>query len=430
MPELQTNILGPIELFDQEKTSETTSAQIFTTPLFDSRVFPNDERLTYECIRELSKDPTVQLCLWAIFAQMMHTPWIYDTEETVENKPTPEMIAFVKSNLAPLRDRFLQQAVFGTLKFGWQPFEVVYKPEKGMIFIDNFKALLQDYTDILVFIDNGKFAGFINNTSGLRDSKILDKYALNINFDVEGTDWYGNSVFTHLQKILSSWDSVQETANRYDRKIAGAAWVVQYPVGETKVNGVMKDNAVIAREILNSLEASGGVAVPSDIQEFLDDSIDEEVKGKWQIDIISAKDGGQSGFIDRQKYLDILKVRAFALTERSLLEGSHGTKEEASVHSDTSLSTVDSRHRLICNELNLCTIPYLMELNFGKKYKWSVRVQPAPLEDTRFNTIKQIYHAILQNSEPENLQKIIGGLNMENIHRVLGLPVNSEKTAA
>jgi len=49
---------------------------------------------------------------------------------------------------------------------------------------------------------------------------------------------------------------------------------------------------------------------------------------------MSATNTSQGSFIDRQKYLDALKMRAFGLPERSILEGSHGTKAEADVHAD------------------------------------------------------------------------------------------------
>lgn len=412
---------GIVTLYDTDKTSEKTGPQIFSTPITDSRVYPNNKPITYRCIRTLVEDPTCQLAELAVIAQMVHTPWVVTS---YKSQATPEMVDFVDKNLLVHRDFFLQQAVSGTLRFGWQAFETIYKPEGGQIWIDCFKALLQDYTDILVYINNGKFAGVINET-GTADPKILNnEYSFVINFDVEGTDWYGNSVYRYLRKTLSSWDAVEGSASRYDKKIAGAAWVVYYPVGKSPYGSpaVETDNGEIANALLTKLEASGSIAIPDEVQEWVDDSIDTDAKGKWRVELITADSNSQSGFIDRGKYLDALKVRAFGFTERSLLEGSKGTKEEASVHTDISLATIDTKHRLICHWLNWYVVPNLMRLNFGKQYMWSVRVIPAPLADNKFNTIKSIYHALIQNADPEQWEKIVGTLDIPSILTELGLP--------
>lgn len=415
-----TEILGTIALYDKDQGTEQTSAQVLSQPSFDSRLYKSYGNLTFPCIRELRKDPTAQLARWAVLAPMIHTPWTY-----VSNKglATQEMLDYVENTFTPLRDNFLQQSVFGTLDFGWCPFEVVYKPEDGYVYIDNLKPLLHDYTTILVYLQNGKFAGFANETFSpiYQGGSVLveSDYALNTNFEVEGTDWYGISTFEYLKKIASSWDTIQDAANRYDRKIAGASWIVYYPVGNTLYNGVQTSNDKIAQNLLSSLQSSGGVAIPDEIQDWMDDTIDKEAKGKWRIDLITAKGTAVEGFTSRQKYYDSLKIRAFALTERSVLEGSHGTKAEADVHGDVSLSIVDSRHRLLCTHLNLGPVQRSVALNFGNKYRYAVSIKPAPLVDTQFATLKRIYELILQN--PETLAKEIVNLDMKSLRDELGL---------
>lgn len=417
--------IGPIQLEEKINKSEISAPQILTSAVYDSRIEQQIYPLTYSCIRELRNDPTVQLARWAVLAPIIHTPWTYVSEN---GKATPEMLKDVEQNLSPLRDFFLQQAVFGTLDFGWQPFETVVIPEDGRIQIDNFKALLQDYTSILVYLNTGEFAGFVNEPLALRPNSaqiIPLEYSLCTNFSVEGTDWYGYSVFKSLQNVLTSWNNVEQTANRYDQKIAGASWVVWYPVGRTLYNGKYEDNAFIARQVLNRLESSGGVAIPDEIQEFLDnegdeDSVSKETKGKWRVEIMSADSSTQQSFIDRQKYLDALKMRAFGHTERSVLEGSHGTKAEADVHADVSISIVDSKHRLICNQLTTGPVYQFMEWNYGKKYRKAVTVKPAPLVDAQFNLVKDIYRLILQT--PETLYKEVERMDLNAIRTELNIP--------
>lgn len=415
---MTASVIGPVQLKDSRNgRSEKTAAQIISNPSYDSRIFPNYQTIPYRMIRELRKDPTVQLARWAVLSPMIHTPWMYEKNRN----GTQEMLDLLEDTFKPLRDQFLLHAVFGTLDFGWQPFEVVLKPENGYIYVDEFKPLLHDFTTILVYINNGRFAGFINETFGFFQNVIVkEEYALNTNFDTEGTDWYGFSVFQSLFSTITSWNTVESTANRYDKKIAGATWVIYFPVGETKYLGVTTPNDEIANSLLNTLEASGGIAIPDDIQSWLDDSVDRETKGAWRIELLSAKNASRPGFIERQKYLDALKMRAFGLTERSVLEGSHGTKAEADVHGDVSLSIVDSRHRLLCSHLNLGPVPRTLALNFGKKYAYAACIKPAPLVDTQFKTIKEIYSRIIMDGDA--LAAEVENIDTKAIRDELGIP--------
>lgn len=415
-------ILGPIQRNQTKKGSEKTAPQVLSNPSFDSRLYPSYSNLSYACIRRLREDPTVKLAKWAVLAPMIHTPWVY--EYNIGAKPTKKMLRFVEDNFKPIRDFFLAQAVFGTLDFGWQPFELVYKPEEGKIYLDKLKALLQDFTDILVYMNTGAFAGFTNRGFDISEEiEIREEYACNTNFEVEGTDWYGVSTYKSIRGTIDNWNDVNTSANRYDRKVAGATWVVYYPVGTTPYNGVSTSNDVIARALLASLESSGNVAIPDEIQDWADDTIDHEAKGKWRIEILEADSSTSASFIDRMKYLDSLKMRAFGLPERAILEGSHGTKAESIVHSDIALSIVDTKHRLLCSQLNLQVLPHLMNFNFGKKYKWSICVKPAPLVDTQFATVKDIYRLILSNGDA--LVEEVKNIDLKSMRDELGIPTGT-----
>lgn len=417
-----TTVVGPVVKNQRNKGSNTTAPQARAAVNSDSRLGTNYGTLTHRCIRELREDPTIILAKWAVLSPMVHTPWVF--EHNVGKKPTKRMLRFVEENLLPLRDFFLAQAVAGSLDFGWQPFELIYKTDGNRIYLEQMKALLQEYTTILIYLNTGNFAGFTNRAASYFDEiEIEEKYSCNIAFDVEGTDWYGRSIYTALRPICKNWKDVNDAANRYDRKIAGATWVIYYPVGSTTFNGVSTANDEIARSLLSQLEASGTVAIPDEIQDWVDDSIDHEAKGKWRIELISAQSATAQNFIDRQKYLDALKMRAFGLPERAILEGSHGTKAESIVHGDVALSIVDTRHRLICFWLNNYVVPWLMYFNYGEQYRWSVRVKPAPLVDTQFATVKQIYERIL--SSPEVLREEVRSLDMKSIRDELGIPTGA-----
>jgi hypothetical protein len=351
---------------------------------------------------------------------MIHTPWSYKSNEQAPEDATD----FIKDCMEDKRDWFIQNIVYGALDYGWAPFEVIYRPRDGRIVPYAFKQLLQDFTYILVYLDTGSFAGLTNEPiqiGGVGKNVFIEiPYAANFNLAVEGTDWYGLSVSEVLDDIVDAWDDVQKAANRYDKKVAGATWVVYYPVGTTPYNGTDTANDVIAKGILQTLEASGAVAIPDEIQEWLDDSVDRELKGKWRVELISATATSQSAFIDRLKYLDTLKIRAFGIPERSILEGVHGTKAEAETHSDLYLSTVDTKHRLICDQINEQIIVPLMRFNYGKKVERTVWIEPAPLVDAQFQTVKEIYRLLVQS--PQIITKEIENLDVPALRDQLGIP--------
>ena len=414
------------------KTTEITPPQQGNAPYFDSRSYPTTAYyVSPQRIREIKKDATVRLVRQAVAAPMIHTPWTFKSNE----KAPSEAKEFIEGVFKHTRDWLLQGSIYGALDFGWMPYELVYQPTKnGQITITKFKQLLQDYTWILIYVDTGDFAGFTNwpvynmylstnrAYSGF-EIEIEEKYAMNINLEVEGTDWYGISTSSSLDALVSDWEDVNKSANRYDKKVAGATWVVYYPVGMTPFNGVETANDVIATSILDTLEASGGVAVPDEIQEWvsgLEDSIDKDIKGKWRIELISAQTSAQTSFNDRQKYLDNLKIRVFGIPERSLLEGTHGTKAEASVHAEVGLSTIDTKHRLIVNQYNQCAINKLLQLNWGEEAVGSVWIEVAPLVSSRFSILKDLYSRILQSPDLGVLEG--QNLDIKAIREELAIP--------
>lgn len=61
-----------------------------------------------------------------------------------------------------------------------------------------------------------------------------------------------------------------------------------------------------------------------------------------------------------------------------------------------------------------------MQLNFGNKYQWSVRIKPAPMVDTQYATVKQIYERIM--SSPEALAEEVKSIDMKSMRDELGIP--------
>jgi hypothetical protein len=423
---------------DPARSSEVTTPQQLSMPQFGSRVYPSSYfYVSPSRIRQIRKDATVRLVRQAVVAPIIHTPWTFK-EST--NAPAGAR-DYIEEMFLGKRDWLLQGALYGALDFGWMPYELVFEvTDEGKITISKFKQLLQDFTTILVYVDTGDFAGLTNwplytasntwvqerdrgrTTTGW-EVELDENNSMVINLEVEGTDWYGISTSSSLDSLVSDWNDVNKSANRYDKKVAGATWVVYYPVGKTEYNGVETSNDEIARTVLSTLEASGGVAIPDEIQEWvsdLEDSIDKDIKGKWRIELISARVSARQAFNDRQKYIDNLIVRVFGIPERSLLEGMFGTKAEAETHAEIGLSTVDTKHRLIVQQFNKNAINQVLRLNWGESAIDSVWIEVAPLVSSRFNHLKEVYRLVLQSPDVGSIEA--QNLNMKAIREELAVP--------
>jgi len=422
--------IGPVQLRDpalRQGNKEFTAPQVGLVPLYDSRLTSRFRNyLPPRRVRELRRDPTISLMRDVVLAPMVHTEW---SIVATDNAPA-EAKEFIEEVIFPLRLRWLQQSVFGAIDFGWAPFETVKQAKDGFIKYTKFKPLLQDYSWAMVYIDTGAFAGVLNAPMGY-ESTFMETYldeteSMIINFEVEGTDWYGDSIFQDLDATQDDWIDSNNSAIRYNSKVAGAHWVIYFPPGQTMFNEELTDNQVIAKRVLYTLEANGAVIIPDEIQNFLNsDAIDNETRGKWRVELLSDTSNAQVTFTDRQKYLDSLKVRAFGVPERGVLEGQFGTKAEAEVHSDIALATIDTKHRVIVDQLNRYAVRDLMKMNFGEDVQDTVKILVAPLVDSRFAVLKETFRLLMQGQN--TVDDVLPKLDLSTMMEELSLPKNNDQ---
>lgn len=376
----------------KEKTS-TQSVSSLHSVLFGRRTGVEQltkRKLSYSKLREIRKDPTVSLGRSFAVAPILTAGWAVEAEEGAKD----EWVKFIMEQILPLRVRFLEKAMFGGIDFGWAPFEVVFGSDGKAIVIEKLKPLLQDITTILIDKNTGAFMGFEQSD----DVFVFAPYALNIPFRYEGTDWYGSSLYENVERAYDSWVNASNGADRYDQKVAGARFVVYYPDGKSlDPDGVEVENAVLAQQILEQLEASGSLAVPRNILENLAE-LNKDIAEmlQWKIDVLEDKNARQPTFITRLKYLDTLKVRGLNVPERSIMEGTHGTLAEASAHIDLSLTNMDFLHFYVLEFLNATLVNTLLLWNFGKKAVRKVWITPNSLVDERRVYLQKVYLELLK----------------------------------
>ena len=198
---------------------------------------------------------------------------------------------------------------------------------------------------------------------------------------------------------------------------------MHYPDILVTHNGVKNVPAgVVAREILNTLESAGGAAVPRDVAAFMQ-QLGTNDPG-WLIELKATGTQEQAGFVDRLNYLDKLLCRGLLLPERSVLEGTHGTKEEAETHLDAAMVTKDLEHRYCTAELNRQAVDEVLVLNFGPEAKGQVELEAAPIVDSKREFFKDLYKQVLDN--PQAAVEEFNKMDFDAIRDALGIPKAKE----
>jgi hypothetical protein len=368
-----------------------TGAQLKSTSMiaFSTEGFMLDNPLpfTYEKGRTMMKDPTIALASSVVTGPIAGGEWGVEADD--DTTQSEGKIDFVKEELVERRQEIVESILSGILRFGWAAFEkVFYLRADGKIGISPLKPLLHDITGIRIVKDTGAFAGFVQSLQGVTWTVPLEASLL-VPWKVEGTHWYGNGLLANAMAAYDAWTVCNLSASRYDEKLAGTMLVLHYPKDEqSNVEGVMVDNQVIAKTILDNWKSSGKVAMPSSM---------ENEEG-WKIELLSDANARQASFNDRLQYLDIQKMRAWTVPERAAMEGRFGTKAEAETHVDVWTVTLELIDQFIARMLNWHLVDQLLALNWGHDARGTVRLVPAPINAIEMSMMRALYNKVLDSS--------------------------------
>ena len=402
---------------------EKTKAQVYIHTFGDKELpLPRGYR-PYNQYRLLRSDPTIALARAVVAAPIISAPWVIDADKNVPQ----EYVDVVNEEYQAHRFDILWNAVFGCIDFGWQPFEVVWdvREKDSYLGFARWKPLLQDLTDIIVNTETGAFDGVRQDSPQVAQRITIGPlYSIAFAFDVEGTQLYGKPLLENTAASKVQWDAIEESAGRYDRKIAGANWVVHYPVGDTALDGDEENrqpNNEIAQDILQSLESSGAVALPNNMEDFVNDL--GKQNDAWRIELLAASASGSSQFVERENYLDKLKVRAMGIPERAILEGTFGTKAEAGEHGNFAIINMDLRHQYLINQLNKHSVNRFVVLNFGKQFKNTIRIKAQPIQNKVESLLAEMYKTLLFSASGE---EFISRIDISQVESVLGIPIKTD----
>jgi len=380
---------------------------------------PTNQRPSYSKLRLMRKDSTISLARQLVVAPVLASPWSIEAEQDAP----PEAKEFINSQMQPMRMHLLRTGMYGCIDFGWQPYEKVFKYDEatGHVVIHKLKPLLQDITDILVEEANGAYKGLKQESNGNVTLEVEDSLLLNI--DVEGTYWYGQGLLENCEDPYDDWNAANISVKRYDNKVAGANWVVHYPIGTSMVNGVETDNFKVAKTFIAALEGNGAIAIPRRLSDLVDD-LNKDSPDAWHIELLGDSSPKQYSQVARFKYLDALKVRALGLPERAVLEGQFGTKAEAEAHADLAITNMELRHKTLVQLINWHLVNQLLRLNFGQEAENKVYIEPAPIADLALQYLRSIYVEIIKN--PDGFLQEFEHIDFEALKDRLGVPILSK----
>jgi hypothetical protein len=373
--------------------------------------------VTYQTYRDMRKDPTIALARWLVVAPVLAAPWSVEAKEDAPDGAQD----FINDQVVPYRAHILRTSFYANIDYGWQGYEKVFEVlSDGMIGISKLKPLLQDITDILIDEKTGAYAGLAQD---VYDVKLRTQESLLISLDVEGTDWYGQPLMENVRSAQDDWQSVTDAANRYDKKVAGSTWVVHYPIGVSKVNGVSTNNYDVAVTILGKLESSGAIAIPRRVEGFVD-SLNKDSPDAWKIELVGDGSPKQYSFTNRLGYLDSLKVRGLGLPERAVLEGQFGTKAEAEAHADFAITNMELRHQQAVQHVNWHLVDQLLRINYGSDAEGTVYIEPAPITDNALMYLREIYAKILES--PDWFLNELDTIDVEALKDRVGIPIKPD----
>lgn len=381
-----------------------TKAQILTGDIVAGRLPPTrfGSPKWYKKVRKMRFDPTIRLMRKMCVAPMLAADWTFMGDDE-------DLRDFIKVQLSIMKTHILRKSGYGVLDFGWMPFEKIFAlDERQRTYLRRLKPLLHDITEIKV-TDDGDFNGFQQEqiTVPLESSFLVYN-------DEEGSDWYGTPDMASAEIPYDKQVLVEDTAMRFDTKVAGSTIVIHYPIGTSDFDGRKDvDNGEIARTLLDRIRASGTIALPRDERELMGDKAGDP---SWKIEIISA--GGGASFEGRISYYDALKARAFGWPERSLLEGKFGTKAEAATHGEFALLMIHTFHQDLAQFINWHIINQITRLNVGKENVVTLVVEP--LSDEVFEYLKTVYTTLL--TDPNERDDI----DTRKMKEMLGVPAMEE----
>lgn len=394
--------------------------------------------LTYRWMLQL---PVLRLVRSIDVGIISSSNWEYEADKGV-----PDNIKeFITSNMDRLRLKLIMEFFLRGRDYGSMSGEILWEERDGLLRIRDVKPLLNELCKSLQD-RTGQVIGVRNNLRGQDASGkevefvdlALPYKGFHFTFDGEAGNPYGRSWLENCRATsFREWLNCSQQLQALGVKITGVVTIItapsgRFPTGKLNADGTMQFDTYKAsseRVISGLAKGSAGAYVPGigfDIDQK--GNIDmmklmAQLIGKSMVTVDIKDFGSQAsaieGILSRMKHAEVNMFAAGLRSSRTGLEGEHGTKEEAGVHTDTGTLNAETEDRLFaaaCQPL----VDAQLEVNFGPKYIGKVRIKPASLIDRKSQVLRAFLMAVLQD---RNIAiEGVAAADMDQIYKSLGIP--------
>jgi hypothetical protein len=281
--------------------------------------------------------------------------------------------------------------------YGNHTMEIVWgdTPDGGTT-VTELLPLLPENTKPLVFENSRTFAGVRN--WGLKSGPVdlTPQYCVRFIYDSEGGDLFGRSRMENCKDwIQLKWDIRDKIRTDLNTAI-GNTMSIGYPMGTT--TALTAENERKAAQIGICLSKGMTVTYPefsmADQIRLATSNVDASKLSAWKINRLDTGENNFDGFKVAVDLTDEQILFGLLVLPRSVKEAEHGAKADAEQHT-ISMGTMAWRWiSYVVGIVNNITDD-ILEQNFGKEARGSVRVKAAPISDESIAILKEILKVML-----------------------------------
>lgn len=384
--------------------------------------------------RFMLKHPVLRLVRAIDIAALAASEWEYGAC----GGATDEDVAMVEEDLNRIRIRLLCDFQARGRDHGWAGGEPRWKSAGGRFKLDSVYPLLPEITTILK-TEFGEFAGLRNHM------RVGEKWSVDLpapykawkyTFDSDCGYVYGRSWLENVRETAwKDWLDCAQQLQKLGAKIAGMVCLIISPGGtfpgppgkDGKPTEVLYSKA--AEDTIKGLaNGAAGAWFPSlglspDSRGSLDAlKVMKELLGK-SLTTMEIQDFGSTtpaivGLLERMRHDEELMFAGGLRSARTGLEGKHGTKAEAGVHTDTGTTVAEIDNIDFAQQCQPLA-DAIITLNRGESYQGRVEIRADSLIDRIAPILKAFMLAAL--NDPTFVEEFSNSVDITDALKKLGM---------
>jgi hypothetical protein len=384
-----------------------------------------------EIWRRMRMDPTIALARAIANAPIRSAEWAIEVDEDA-----PEGAKEMLEDMLDETWRGLMSNAIFSRDYGWQAFELIFGVADSHVVVDRFKPLVPEITQV-VTDKHGNYLGLWNGKShshGINFSTGQDQKGvflpapktLWVTNEKEGDNYYGESFMERARIDWEAYLKIRAKGDRYATTVSGPIPYVTFPDSESKdINGSSDASSLFAKQILDSLQAAVGVAIPMIehqwTQQAIESGVDPSKLRQWEIGFIEHNNKAGDEFLSFERARDVGKLRAWLVPERAATEGQYGTKAEAETHAGVVMEIADLFLDDFVEHFNKHVTRMLMRVNFGEGTEKQAKVVIQRTDPVKAQLLREMIKSLY--GAPVNLDVFEDTANVQTIFEMLGIPV-------